>query len=180
MELSILNAIQEIRTPILDIVMIFISSLGNKGYIWVSIAGILLCFEKTRKCGFAVLISVGLGFVLGDGILKPLFARPRPFQLESDMMLIIKRPGGYSFPSGHTLSAFAGACTLAACYPKCRIAAVSLAVLIGFSRLYLYTHYPIDVIAGAILGYFVAQIIIHILQIRHIHPKYCKSKSSPD
>lgn len=179
MELSILYAIQEYRTPLGDNLMVLLSALGNKGFIWVAIAGVMICFEKTRKWGFAVLLSVAIGLLLGDGILKPLFARPRPFYLDTAIVLNIKKPGGYAFPSGHTLSAFAGAYAIFTGNRKAGIPALIVAVMIGFSRMYLFVHYPTDVLAGAILGVYVARLITHILQIRYTHPKCCKSRSFP-
>ena len=86
-------------------------------------------------------------------ILKPLVARPRPFTSDPARILLIPRPEDYSFPSGHTAVSFAAAS--AALFMKKRktgVAFGAVACLIAFSRLYLYVHYPTDVLAGAVIG----------------------------
>lgn len=78
-------------------------------------------------------------------------ARPRPCWLES-VPLLIKNPTDYSFPSGHTLASVIGACVLTGANRRFGVFAIPLAVLIGLSRLYLYVHFPSDVLASAVLG----------------------------
>lgn len=157
-DFKILDFIQTLRSPILDKVFAFITHLGDKGYIWIAIALIMLCFKKKRKCGIIMAIALILGTLIGNITLKNLFGRLRPFQVNTSMkdMLIISAPGGFSFPSGHTLSSFECAFAIFFHNKKMGIPALILATLIGFSRNYLYVHYPTDVIAGIILGLFIA------------------------
>ena len=85
--------------------------------------------------------------------LKPLFARVRPCDVNQAVQLLIANPGGYSFPSGHTSASFAAASVL--CFREKRkvaVPALLLAALIGFSRMYLYVHYPTDIAGGILLG----------------------------
>lgn len=163
-DFAILDAIQKIGIPVLDVIFKVITTLGDGGVIWILSAIIMLCFKKTRKCSVMMIIALVLGTLIGNVTLKPLIARPRPFIQNPDMLtnLIIKAPGGYSFPSGHTLSSFECATAMFLFDKKFGIPAFILAALIGFSRLYLYVHVPTDVIAGALLGIaigFISKII---------------------
>ena len=96
--------------------------------------------------------------------MKPLIARTRPFDANNlKDILLIKAPKDYSFPSGHTMASFAAATVLIYMNRKVGIVAMVLAVLIAFSRLYLYVHYPSDVFAGMIFGILSAIISIKLL-----------------
>ena len=86
-------------------------------------------------------------------ILKPLVARIRPYDVNTAVQLLVSKPVDYSFPSGHTAASFASVVALfMAGERKLWKPALVLAVLIAFSRLYLYVHYPTDVLGGLILG----------------------------
>lgn len=150
---EILRLIQTaLRSPLLDTLMPKITALGNSGAIWVLAAGGLLCTKKYRKQGVLLLAGLALGVLVGNVCLKHLVARPRPCWLDPSVPLLIAVPQDYSFPSGHTLSSVIGATILTGTDRRFGIAAIPLAVLIAFSRLYLYVHFPSDVLAGAILG----------------------------
>ena len=157
-DLSILDAIQTIRTFILDVIFIFITHLGDKGIVWIGITLMMLMFKKTRKCGIMIAVALILGTLTGNLALKIIIARARPFFENPSMyiMLPISPPGGYSCPSGHTLSSFASAFSIFLNNKKLGIPALILASLIGFSRCYLYVHYLTDVLFGAVLGIGVA------------------------
>ena len=100
-----------------------------------------------------MLAALILDLILCNGILKNLFHRVRPYDIRTSIELLVKRPLDYSFPSGHTAVSFAAAS--AAWFMKKRktgVAFGAVACLIAFSRLYLYVHYPTDVLAGAVIG----------------------------
>ncbi len=97
-------------------------------------------------------VSLGLELLCCNVILKPLVARIRPCDVDSAVLLLIPHPGGFSFPSGHTGASFAAASALFFSRNKFGVFAFVVAALIGFSRLYLYVHYPSDVLAGALIG----------------------------
>lgn len=154
-DLSVLCAIGSTRNTVLDAVMTFISASGNKGFIFILVTVLLLLSVKTRKIGVYAAVSLSIDAVLCNVIIKPLVARPRPFDFFDVItrdMLIIPPPTDFSFPSGHTAAAFAFS---AAIYYKNKvlgIIAFVFSVAMGYSRLYLCVHYPTDVLAGAILG----------------------------
>ncbi len=134
MEFALLEGIQKLHNPWLDQVMRGVTWLGNGGWFWCALALLFLLVKRTRRMGVSMLASLGLGALVGLVILKPLVARERPCWIDPSVELLIPVPRDFSFPSGHTSSSFAAS------------------VSIGFSRMYLYVHFPTDVLAGAILG----------------------------
>lgn len=153
MESSILDWIQtNLRTPVLDLLMPAITALGNGGLIWIVLAAGLLLMPGHRKAGAAVLVGLALEVVCCNLVLKPLVARVRPCDINTAVQLLIARPDDFSFPSGHTGASFAAVSALCASGNRLWIPSLILAVLIAFSRLYLYVHYPTDVLAGAVIG----------------------------
>lgn len=153
MEIKLLDLIQKLRTPIGDSVMCFITSLGNAGMIWIILAIVLLLFSKTRKSGMILMTALILDMVLCNGILKNVVARVRPCYVNTAVQLLIPRPYDYSFPSGHTAASFAAVTALFfAGENKLWKPALVLAMLIAFSRLYLYVHYPTDILGGILVG----------------------------
>lgn len=162
MEMSLLYGIQNLRCEILDRAMVFISALGNSGIIWIIIGLIMVCLKKYRKCGVAVLIALIACLIFGNGILKNLVGRHRPCWADESIKLLIAVPRDYSFPSGHTFSSFAATFCIIHFHKKEGIAALVLAVLIAFSRLYLFVHYPTDILGGIVLGFFNALLGIYL------------------
>ena len=153
MEIEILNAIQGLRTPITDRIMCAVTSLGNVGMIWILLAVVLLVLPKTRKSGCIVMAALVLDMILCNGVLKHVFARVRPCEVNTTIQLLVPRPSDYSFPSGHTAASFAAVAALFfAGQKKLWKPALVLAVLIAFSRLYLYVHYPTDILGGIVVG----------------------------
>lgn len=152
-EIGILDFIREtFSCKFLDYFFKFITSLTDSGIFWIILAVVLLCFKKTRKTGISLGAVLIIGEILGNQIIKKLFERPRPYTVNQDITLIVKKLSSYSFPSGHTRCAVECATAIYANNKKWGIAAICLAVLTALSRLYLYMHYPTDVLAGAVLG----------------------------
>ena len=153
MELRFLDFLQTIHTPLLDKILAFITSLGNAGIIWIVLAVVLLILPKTRKTGIIVAAALLMDLILCNLILKNLVARVRPYDVNTAIAILIKKPLDFSFPSGHTAASFAAMTALfLAKMKKAWIAALVLAVLIAFSRLYFYVHYATDVLGGAVVG----------------------------
>ena len=151
-ELNILWWIREhLTNPFLDTVMPYISSLARHGEFWILVALVLVCFKKTRKAGVAMGIAMACGYLIGNMGMKNLFARTRPYDVV-EVDLLVAKLHDFSFPSGHTLVSFEAATALWFYHRKWGVAAFVLAALIGLSRLYLFVHYPTDVLVGAVLG----------------------------
>lgn len=147
-------SISSVITPVL----VFLTNLGDSGILWIVLGLVLLIFKKTRKAGITVLGALAVMMVCNNFVLKNLFARTRPFNLEQwkDWFVypeLVKRPSSFSFPSGHSSSGFAAATGLCSS-KKARliVPAFILAALIAFSRIYVHVHYPTDVIFGALFG----------------------------
>lgn len=138
--------------PALDFLMPKITLLGNGGAIWILSALGLLATKKYRKYGVFLLAGLTVGVLVGNLTLKPLIARPRPCWLDTGVQLLIANPTDYSFPSGHTLSSVIGAVVLTKANRKFGLAAIPLAALIAFSRLYLFVHFPTDILGATVLG----------------------------
>ncbi len=143
--------------PVLDAVMPVITLLGDAGIFWIALAALFLFFPKYRKTGLSMGAALIMGLVVCNMILKPAVGRIRPYDYQLDVFqktipLLIERQHDFSFPSGHTIASFEASVAIAIRHKKLGIAAVILAVLIAFSRMYLYVHYPTDVIASVILG----------------------------
>lgn len=141
-----------IRNKYLDILMPVITCLGNFGAIWILLGIGLLLVKPYKIVGIIILITLSIGGIIGDAMIKPLVKRIRPCEKINNIKLLIKKPISYSFPSGHTLSAFAVASVLSIYFSEYTIIFMSGAFLIASSRIYLFVHYPSDVIAGVIFG----------------------------
>ena len=152
-EIQILDWLQKLHTPVLDHIMCSITHLGDAGAFWILLAAVLLLVPKTRKSGLIVAGALLMDVLFCNVLLKPIVARTRPFDVNTAIQLLVNRPVDYSFPSGHTAASFASVAGLFMAGEK-RLwkPALVLAVLIAFSRLYLYVHYPTDVLGGLLLG----------------------------
>jgi undecaprenyl-diphosphatase len=152
-EFNVLDKIQQLfANDFWDVVMPRISFLGNAGLIWILLSIFLLLFRHTRRAGLASGIALLFMLVTGNLIIKPLVARLRPFTVNTAIQLLIPPPTDFSFPSGHTYASFASSTAILRDNRRFGIPALILAALIAFSRLYLYVHYPTDVLAGTLFG----------------------------
>lgn len=152
-ELSILDWIQTLHTPFLDKIMVFITRLGDAGIIWIVLSIVLLLIPKTRKSGVVMVAALVVDVILCNIVLKNLVARTRPYDVNTGVHLLVAKLHDYSFPSGHTAASFASVTALyLAGEKKLWKFALVLACLIAISRLYLYVHYPTDVLGGILFG----------------------------
>lgn len=162
MEFKILYFIQDhLHSPAVDWLMVGLTHLGEFGTIWILLSFVLVCTKKYRRYGILMLCSLLITFTAGEGIIKNIVCRVRPCNMDPSITLLIHRPKSFSFPSGHTASSFTAAWILLKANKKMGIAGFCLAVLIGFSRIYLYVHFPTDVLAGAVLGVMCAQMVYY-------------------
>ena len=126
---------------------------------------ILLLIPKTRKSGVYMAVALIADLIICNVILKPIVARIRPYSINQTVQLLVTPLKDYSFPSGHTAASFASVSALYFAGRK-RMAAGALivSVLIAFSRMYLYVHYPTDVLGGLIIGLLCGWIADMIIQ----------------
>ena len=156
-DLPILDWIQAtMQCTFLDKIMPLITVLGDGGAFWIACAVLMILLKKYRKTGFSAGLALIFGLLICNMILKPWVARIRPYDFQEQagilINLLIEKEHSLSFPSGHTIASFEAATAILLRHKKLGIAAMILACLIAFSRMYLYVHYPTDVIAYVFLG----------------------------
>ncbi len=172
LEDGILLFIQDsVRCSALTPFFVFVTRLGDRGFIWIMISLLLLLSPKTRKTGCMGLLALLLSLLVNNLFLKNLVERSRPFDVIQALTPLIPGPHDFSFPSGHTASSFAAAGVFFRRLPK-RLGApvIILAALIAVSRLYVGVHYPSDVLFGMLSGLalsFAAQKMITVLSGGH-------------
>ena len=157
-DLPILDWIQaNMQCGLLDTIMPIITLFGDAGIFWMACATVLLFTRKHRRTGLGVWFALAMGLLVCNIILKPMVGRMRPydFQMEHFQVaidLLIDKETSLSFPSGHTIASFEAATVMLLNSPVLGIPAMILAIAIAFSRMYLYVHYPTDVIFSIFAG----------------------------
>ncbi len=157
--------------PVLDVVMTIITYLGEGGAVWIAVGVILLLTKKYRTVGVAVIAALFVHLLVNDFLLKNIIERPRPFDLEAwegvfKYPELVSKPSSYSFPSGHSSSAFASATALIMSKKKgIYIPALAFAAVMAFSRVYIHVHYFSDIVAGATAGILYGIIAIFIVNL---------------
>ncbi len=157
---NILDFLQSLRSDSCDDLMAVITFLGDGGWVWIGWAIVLCCFQKSRKSGILMLVVLLITYLFSTIGLKNLFDRSRPCVLFPSPELFYPCPSGFSFPSGHTISSFSAAAVLFFRHEKGAVWAIVLAALIAFSRMYLYVHFPTDILAGCLLGIGSAYVLV--------------------
>jgi undecaprenyl-diphosphatase len=154
MDASALNWVQtHTKTALMDKVMLFVSRLGDRGVIWIIYAAVCACSAKLRVAGIHLTMCVSACAFLGNYAIKPMFGRTRPCNLDRGRLMLLSRPEDSSFPSCHTMTSFAAAVVTALqAGGLLGVTSLVFASAISFSRVYLYVHYPSDVVAGMALG----------------------------
>lgn len=143
-----------------------VSFLADKGWFWIFLAILLICFSRTRKAGITALCSMLFGLILCNLVMKNLAARPRPFDTFEAIIPLIARPLDYSFPSGHTCASFASAWIYYRTFPhRYGVAALVLAGMIAFSRMYLGVHYPSDIAGGIVVAWISSMLAMRLIGI---------------
>lgn len=171
-ELAMLDWIQlHLRCGVLDGLMPAVSRICDRGEVWILLAAVLLAIPKTRKVGACLACGLLADLVLCNLCLKPLVGRLRPFSVNTEVTLLVSPPGDASFPSGHTASSFAAVSALRKAGSPLWRPSLVLAVVIALSRLYLYVHWPTDVLGGIPVGWLAgwlgAQGTIFLFHRRH-------------
>lgn len=152
-DVKLLRGIQRnLRCSLFDAAMPYISLVGNVGAVWATVMVVFMMMPRYREAGVVMFFVLAACGVLTNFVLKPLVARPRPCHRYPEQKLLVTRPLDYSFPSGHTMSSFGAALIIFHANQAMGIVAFVFAFLMAFSRLYLFVHYPSDVLTGAVLG----------------------------
>lgn len=166
-DFSILYYIQEhLRCAFLDFLMPLLGLMQEGGMVWIVISIILIYFKKTRYCGFAILLAMGIDTLITEFTLKNIICRVRPCNIDFSIKMLVSRPDSYGFPSNHSASAFAAATALLVTLKKKRWAILGyiLATAIALSRLYVFVHFPSDVLVGAIVGSLIALLVCFLMK----------------
>ncbi len=155
---------------VFDFIMPLITNFGSI-IAWVVICGLLFAFGGVKGKKVAVLGLVAL-FVSNAIVylLKFIIAEPRPFLTLPNVDLLVYENGSYSFPSGHTASSFAAAVVIGLKYKfnfrgksyGLIYPLLAFAGVVGFSRIYVGVHYPLDVAFGALIGILSALIVLKL------------------
>lgn len=128
-----------------------VTHLGDAGLVWIALGLFLVCFPGFRRVGYTIGIALFSGFLICNVLLKPMIDRLRPCELHLENLLLAC-PVDPSFPSGHTTASFAAAIAFSAFHPKWGLSLLTLAVLIAWSRMFLFVHWPSDVAVGILVG----------------------------
>lgn len=163
----------------------YFSVTNDIGLLWIVFGIVLICIKKYRKIGIVMLVSLLVGFIINDLILKKIIMRMRPYEKSASLAEFVNSlfvyntslskvankliggllPGGSSFPSGHTCTSFNCACFLFMTKEKkLYVPAFITAILMGLSRLFLCVHYPTDVLSAMILGGVIGILMHHLLK----------------
>lgn len=156
-DLALLRVITPWRSQSLDVVMSWTSAGGGAGLVWLALGVTAMAMPLHRAAAWRVMLTVMLSYLMVDGVIKPLFARPRPaIHATAAPRALPQLPRSFSFPSGHAASTFGAAVAVSRMWPQGRFVWWTAAILIGYSRIYLGHHYPLDVLGGALLGVAIA------------------------
>ncbi len=150
-ELDILDWIHSFSSPWMDSLMLGVTTVSTHAAVWLLTAALLILSNRGRRTGCSMVLAVLIALVVADLVMKPLFCRERPCDL-ADFELLVSVPTTYSLPSGHTAMAFAPATVMFLRDRRAGTVALVFAALVGLSRMYLFVHWPTDVVVGALVG----------------------------
>ncbi|HEU5318720.1 MAG TPA: phosphatase PAP2 family protein [Chloroflexota bacterium] len=143
-----------------------IATWTTGGWIWA--AGLLVArlfgSERAGRALLTLLPCITVATTTVEYPVKAFFRRKRPFIDVVRALVVGKKPGSWSFPSGHTASSFGAAWTLSTIWPSRAPFFFALAAAVGFSRIYVGAHYPGDVTSGAFCGMTLAELTRQVLK----------------
>ena len=157
---SIFRATNELANncPWISSVARFISYFGDKGLFFIILTVVLLVFRKTRKVGIVLAFGLIFNHLFNNMFLKNIVARPRPYNEVDEFRMMWEAHStafekSFSFPSGHTsMAALVGGGLFVMLNKKYSWAFLLIPLLMGWSRIALFVHYPSDVLGGLITG----------------------------
>lgn len=161
----------------MNFIMPKITVIGDFAAIWLLAAIAMILSKKYKRQGVLVVVGILFSLLIGSMLLKNIVARPRPCWLDTSFNMLVAVPTDYSFPSGHTLASVTAATILTLSNKKFAFVAIPVALLIAFSRLYLYVHFPSDVLASIIIG-IVLGVLVYKIGMKY--PKINKKEKGDD
>ena len=175
-EFDILYWFQSLHNPVLNQIEKIITAFGDGGFFWIGLTIAILIFVKDKRVGLTCALSLAAEALLVL-ILKNTVRRSRPIWLDPSVQMLVKIPKDFSFPSGHSGASFAVSVGIFCYNKKWGTAAIVLAVLIAISRLYLFVHFPTDVIVGTLIGITMAILMNYFVKKKYPEPLIMSSKS---
>lgn len=161
MDTAISEKLMEFRNPLFDFIFKALGVLGDNMLIWFIIALGFLLYHKNKQF-ITTFIAGGASVFIINTIIKKIVKRERPYIADNNITALVSE-SSYSFPSGHSSSAFLAATILTFYFPKYRVWFFILAFLIAFSRVYVGVHYFSDVLVGAIEGIVIGWLVYWIV-----------------
>lgn len=158
---------ENLRHPAATVFFQVLTVSGSAASVWLLTAGGLLLKKKYHRHALGILCALLIAFTVTDGILKPLIQRKRPW-VQEKVTPLGPKPSSSSFPSGHAATTFAAATAVCLFFRNraIRAAALSYAVLMAFSRVYLGLHYPLDILAGSAIGICCGTVATTVVKLR--------------
>lgn len=155
---------RRVRASWLDPVMVTATAAGTKGAVWLALAAIvfLTTFHRAHEAALWSVAALTLAEAVVNLVLKPLVRRERPFRRHRRVRVLVRLPGPHSWPSAHAASSAAAAVVLTGWFPLISVGALPLAALIAYSRVYVGVHYPMDVVAGSVIGALVGGLVLAV------------------
>ncbi|MDQ5820829.1 MAG: phosphatase PAP2 family protein [Actinomycetota bacterium] len=150
------------RVEWLDWLFVGLSRIGTLGIVWIALAALVAALIRRPPVLFITVAAVATADLLAFA-LKTIVAVDRPPERYATPDPLVRVPTDYSFPSGHTATSFAAALILARAVPRRAWLFYALAAAIGFSRIYVGVHYPLDILGGAVLGLLVATALLRLV-----------------
>jgi undecaprenyl-diphosphatase len=153
--------------PMLDRLMPSVTDARNYHIPFIVGAILILFMDRLRGVRFLVLaiVSVVVADAIATHVFKHAFWRTRPCIALEGVRLLVGCVNSPSFPSNHAVNASALATLVALYMPRLWLAAAALALLVGYSRVYIGAHYPLDVLAGSMLGLTVALALAGVMTL---------------
>ena len=174
LDLAVYAAVAATPTPSLDRVFRRLSRAADHSKLWLASAAVLATVggARGRRAAINGLASIAVTSAVVNLLLKPLGRRHRPHRATHHVPITrhVTMPRSPSFPSGHAASASAFATGVATAWPEAGIPLSAAAMLVAYSRVHTGVHYPVDVIAGDVVGTTLAQLTAAALGRRRLHP----------
>jgi undecaprenyl-diphosphatase len=149
---ALVGAVTAVEDPALTALFVLVSAWWVKGPLLVALGLCADVWSRRPPVAAVAAAAATAGASLAVTPLKELFERARPPLADPGLAALVAIPENASFPSGHSATAFAAATAVAILCPRLRPVVLALALAVAVSRVYLRVHFPLDVLAGGLLG----------------------------